>query len=126
MRWMLGLGAAVLCGCATPMQPGQAQAIAQASQEWELCYVAITGRGSPVLRQAVHDDMRRRGTDCNHHMPMVQARIQQDSINAANANARTQLGLDMMRAARPQAQPMPAPTTCRSMNMGTYVRTVCD
>lgn len=126
MKWTLGLVAAVLCGCATPMQPGQARAIAQNSPEWELCYVAISGRGTPVLRQAVNEDMQRRNTDCNQHMQMVLARMQQDGINAANANAQAQMGLQMMRAARPQPQPMPFPTTCRSVNMGTYVRTVCD
>ena len=126
MKWvLLGMGAAVLGGCA--MSPQRANDLVQAAPEWEVCYVAVSGKGQQVMRQAVYAEIERRRIDCNQHMPMVLARMQQDGINAANANAQAQLGLQMMNAARPRpAAPMSPQVVCRSVNMGTYVRTVCD
>lgn len=124
MRMILTACAVALAGCG--ISPIRANDMAQASPEWELCYVAVSGRGQATIRQAVYAEIDRRKVDCNQHMPMVLARMQQDGINAANANAQIQQGLDMMRAARPRPSPMPLPTTCRSVNMGSYVRTVCD
>jgi hypothetical protein len=119
--------AAVLSGCAAPLTPARATEIVQNSPEWELCYVAIRGGGNQVLRSAVYEDIARRRIDCNQHMPMVMARMQQDGIDRANANAQAQLGLQLMNAGRARpATPMSPQVVCRSVNMGTYVRTVCD
>lgn len=128
---MAAAAAAMLAGCAKPLSYPQAVEIAQASPEWELCYVAVAGNSNTpqrqTLRSAVYAEIERRRIDCNQHMPMVLARMQQDGINAANANAQAQLGLQMMNAARPRpAAPMTPQVVCRSVNMGTYVRTVCD
>lgn len=116
---------AALVGCAKPMSHFQANDLAQASPEWELCYVAVSGKGQPVLRNAVYAEIDRRRIDCNQHMSMVLARMQQDGVNAANANARAQTGLQMMNAARPR--PISNPTTnCRSVVNGNVVNTVCN
>jgi hypothetical protein len=123
MRALLFPVAAALAGCG--ISPIRANDMAQASPEWELCYVAVSGRGQATIRQAVYAEIDRRKVDCNQHMPMVLARMQQDGINAANANAQAQLGLQMMNAARPR--PIPSTTTnCRSVVNGNVVNTVCN
>lgn len=125
--WVLGAAAlAALAGCAAPMSHLQANDLAQASPEWELCYVAVSGRGQPVLRNAVYAEIDRRRIDCNQHMPMVLARMQADGIKRADDQAQLELGLRMMQAGQPKPAPASPTVTCRSQNMGTYVRTVCN
>jgi hypothetical protein len=115
-----------LTGCAMPISHLRANDMAQASPEWELCYVAVSGRGQQSIRNAVYAEIDRRKVDCSQHMPMVLARMQQDGINAANANAQAQMGLQMMNAARPKPMPLPQQTNCRSVVNGNVVNTVCN
>lgn len=126
IRQSFALAAVVaLAACAAPMSPQEAYAIASRSADWELCYVAISGRGSAELRGAVNSVMQSRRVNCNDHAAIVSAKMRQD---AANSAAQTQLGLQLMQAgqARPIA-PQPAMSAnCRSYNRGTYVQTVCD
>jgi hypothetical protein len=116
MRAVLVLVA--LAGCAT-RSPEQIYAQAMNSPEWELCYYVVSGRSPAApVNQAIHH----RQIDCNRHMPMVQARMQQD---AANRQAQMQSGAALLRAAQPQARPS-STTNCRSVMTGNVVNTVCD
>ena len=105
---------------------GGAHTVVADAPDWQVCYMAVSPRTPTSVREYANNVIRTRPVDCNQHMQMVMARLQAEGASQANANARTQLGLDMMRAAQPRPAPMPAPITCRSVNMGTYVRTVCD
>lgn len=117
------IGAAFLVGCAAPMSIDHARAIAANSPEWELCYVAISGRGQQTLRQAVYESMQARRTDCNKHAPIVQAKLAQDAQNSA---AQAAIGLQLMRAGQAKPAGQTAPVYCRSVPVGGGVNTVCD
>ena len=118
--------AALVAGCATPMTYDEAYQVARGSADWELCYVSVSGRGQPALRQAVNVVMSDRRTNCNQHVALVTARMRQDAADRASSDAMGQLGLQMMRAAQPRPAAPGAPTECRSYNRGGYVQTVCD
>lgn len=84
----------------------------------ELCYYAAAGNAN--ARQAAYYAIQARAVDCNSYAAIVAARIQQNQ-------AQSQLGLQLLQAARPQpVQAQPAPTNCRTYNRGTYLQTVCD
>lgn len=121
---LIVLACAVAAGCATGPSPAESAAIARNSPEWELCYVAVSGRGTQALRSAVYSEMSSRRTDCNQHAGLVQARLQAD---AAKRQQESAAGLQMLQMARPQ-QPAAASTgaNCRSFWRGTYWQTVCD
>lgn len=117
------IGCLGLSGCAV-MTLDQAMPLARNSPDWELCYVAVSGRGQQALRQAVYQVMRERSTDCSQHAALVSAKLGQD---AASSAAQTQLGLQLLQAGRNRPTPAPAaPVTCRSFDRGTYIQTVCN
>lgn len=115
--------AALLAGCATVYSPDQALQIARNSPDWELCYVAVSGRGQDSIRGAVYQVMRERSTNCNQHAAIVQAKLAQD---AANSAAVSQTGLMLMQAGRAKPAPMPQPVYCRTVPVGGGFNTVCD
>lgn len=115
MRQIFLTAAAIaLTGCASPQQQ---YAAAMNAPAWQVCYVAISGNGP---RQAAYQALSDRRIDCNQHAAIVQARMQQDQANVA-------AGAAMLRAARPQAAPVPATTTttCRTVWNGSAYVTQC-
>lgn len=122
MRVLIAAVAACLSACAV-YSPAEALSIARNSPDWELCYVAVSGRGQQSIRQAVYQVMNERRTDCNQHTGLVQAKMQQD---AANSAASTAAGLMLLQAGRPQPAPMSTGANCRTFNRGTYLQTICD
>lgn len=123
-RFFSALLLTMMTGCAV-YSPAESLAMARNSPDWELCYVAVSGRGQQNIRQAVYQVMQERRTDCNQHAALVQAKMAQDS---ARSSANAAAGLMLMQAGRAQpAPPQPAvQANCRTFNRGGYLQTVCD
>lgn len=124
MRYAAAFALIMLGGCASSPSPQQAMQMAGNTPDVELCYIVVSGRGSQVVRQAAYAELTRRRSDCNQHLPMLQARMQAE---AARDQAQTNAGLMLLQMSRPAAVTTIPPTRyCRSVNRGTYVETVCD
>lgn len=121
MKKLMIAGLVALAGCAT-LSVEEAYAIASRSPDWELCYVAVSGRGPQNLRNAVYSVMQSRRTDCSQHAALVAARMQQDQANNA---ASAKLGADLINAGRPRPTASPS-TVCQSRWNGSTFKTVCD
>ena len=121
MRLFMVAPAVLLAACST-LTYEDAYRAAINSPDWELCYVAISGRGQENLRRAVYNVMGSRRTDCSQHAAIVSAKLQAD---AAASNQQAALGMALIQAG--QAKPVGQQSlNCRTQSFGTYSRTVCD
>jgi hypothetical protein len=108
------------------MTPLRARELAVGAQDWELCYVAITGKGGPVLRDAVNVVMGERRTDCRQHLGMVQTKIAADGAASARSQTDLQQAMILLQAAQPKPAPGTKPVYCRTVYVGGGYNTVCD
>lgn len=126
---LVAAAAIALVGCST-LTPERARVMAQATPDWELCYVMLSSKFPRVAREAVTDEATRRRVDCNQHLQMVMLKMQDDQARSAQSPADIANGLRLIEASRAKPAPMPAPawqqTKCRSVWVGNVLQTVCD